>query len=120
MKLLIVEDNASVRSLIRRVVAGPGDETDECADGRGAVEAYRRSRPDWVLMDIVMEQTDGIAATKQIKAIDSDARIIIVTSYDEIDLREAAAAAGACGYVLKENLFEVRRLLDASRAEMCG
>jgi len=58
---------------------------------------------------------DGITATRQIRASDPTARIIIVTQYDEADLREEAKAAGACGYVRKENLLEVVQLLEEER-----
>jgi len=64
-----------------------------------------------VLMDIEMNGLDGITATRRIKAAHPAAKIIIVTNYDDPALREAARNAGACGYVLKENLFEVSSLL---------
>jgi DNA-binding NarL/FixJ family response regulator len=113
MKLLIVEDSPSVRRLIRNIVATLADEVYECEDGAEALTAYVAHKPDWVLMDIGMKNVNGITATKLIKDHFSDAKIIIVTNFDETDLRESALQAGACGYVLKENLFEVRRLLQA-------
>jgi len=61
-----------------------------------------------------MKAADGIAIAGQICAAFPDANIVILTSYDDADLRQAARKAGACGYVLKENLFEVRRLLQAA------
>jgi CheY-like chemotaxis protein len=112
MKLLIVEDNADVRRVIRSLVANVAGEIRECADGAEALVLYNLERPDFVLMDIQMESMDGIAATRQIKASDPTARIIIVTDYDQPDLREAADQVGACGYVLKENLLELGRLLE--------
>ncbi|MGH9841358.1 MAG: response regulator transcription factor [Blastocatellia bacterium] len=112
MKLLIVEDNAGVRQMLAGVLAGIATETHECADGGEAMAAYEAHRPDVVLMDIAMPNVNGILATRQIRAFDPAARVIIVTSYDEADLRKAAAAAGAVGYVLKENLLDLRRLLQ--------
>jgi len=112
MKLLIVDDNASARRLIRTIVAGVATQIHECEDGAEALEAYIAHRPDFVLMDLAMERTDGITATRQLKTADPAARIIIVTQYDQADLREEAQAAGACGYVRKENLLEVVRLLQ--------
>ena len=109
MKLLIVEDNASVRRVLKTIVAPLADEISECADGDAALTIYRAEQPDFVLMDIDLgDESDGIAATRQIIAFDRRARIIIVTNYDENDLREAARQVGACGYVLKENLLDVR------------
>jgi CheY-like chemotaxis protein len=113
MKLLIVEDNPAVRRVLKTVVAPLADDIRECANGDEAVAIYRAEHPDFVLMDINLGDTNGIAATRQIKAFDPQARIIIVTNYDESDLREEAQQAGACGYVLKENLFEVRQQLAA-------
>jgi DNA-binding NarL/FixJ family response regulator len=112
MKLLIVENNPSVRRVIRSVVATIADEIYECDDGADAAPAYAAHKPDWVLMDIAMKNVNGITATKLIKDQYPDAKIIIITNFDEPDLRESALQAGACGYVLKENLLEARRLLQ--------
>ncbi len=111
MKLLIVEDNSGVRKVIRSLVASVASSICECGDGAGVLNLFRQERPDFVLMDIQLEGVDGITATRQIKAADPTARVIIVTDYDQPDLREAAYQAGACGYVLKENLLELVRLL---------
>jgi len=111
MKLLIVEDNPGVRKVIRNLVASVAREICECADATEALALFRRERPDFVLMDVQMEGVDGITATRQLKAVDPTAQVIIVTDYDQPDLREAAYQAGACGYVSKENLLELVRLL---------
>ena len=115
MKLLIVEDNPSFRRLLRSVVAPLAEEVFECADGSEALAAYiahHFSGADFVLMDIEMKGMDGITATKQIVAAYPAARIIIVTHHDDNHLRAAARASGTCGYVLKENLLELPRLLQ--------
>ena len=90
-------------------------EVTECGDGAEALSAYTSCRPDWVLMDIRMKEMDGISATRQIKASFPDAQIMIVTDYDNQNMREAARNAGACEYVTKENLLDVRRILSSSR-----
>jgi DNA-binding NarL/FixJ family response regulator len=111
MTVLIVEDNASVRRLIRTIVAKVAGEIHECGDGAAALAAYLEYRPDVVLMDIEMKDLDGIAATMQIKAAHPTANIVIVTNYDDAELREAARNAGACGYVLKHSLLEINDFL---------
>jgi DNA-binding NarL/FixJ family response regulator len=111
MKLLIVEDNPGVRKVIRNLVARVASEICECADGAEVLALFRREQPDFVLMDIQMKGVDGITATRQLKAVDPTARVIIVTDYDQPDLREAAYQAGAFRYVSKENLLELVRLL---------
>jgi DNA-binding NarL/FixJ family response regulator len=114
MTVLIVDDSPRFRDLIKTVLAGLADDVRECTDGDEVVAAYRARRPDWVLMDVQMPQTGGLEATRRILAVDPTARVLIVTDYDDVHWRAAAIEAGACGYVLKDNLLDVRRLL-ASR-----
>jgi CheY-like chemotaxis protein len=111
MKILIVEDNTQVRDVIRTVVLDLAEEIRECGDGSQALEAYAAYRPDWVLMDIKMIEMDGLEATRRIKAHFPEARIMIVTNYDDADSREAARQAGACEYVLKENLLDAASII---------
>lgn len=104
MNILIVEDNPMVRRMIRGLVTPFAGEVFECADADTAVSFYREHSPGLVLMDIRLEDSDGIAATRQICAADPRARIVIVTGYDDVDLRTAAAEAGAVAYFLKDDL----------------
>jgi len=113
LKILIVDDNASVRRLIRSVLPALVSEIYECANGADALTTYQDRRPDVVLMDIRMDEMDGIQATERIKAADQGARILIVTDYDDEELRRAAMRAGAWGYVLKKNLLALVQLLEA-------
>jgi microcystin-dependent protein/CheY-like chemotaxis protein len=112
MKLLIVEDSISVRRLLRTLVAPLAEQIDECGDGIDAVSLYEIMRPDFVLMDVDLERMDGITATRKIIAVDANAKVIIVTNYDENDVRDEAKKAGAFGYVLKENLLDLLELLQ--------
>ncbi len=114
MKLLIVENNPSVRRILKTVVASLADEILECADGDESVKIYRAEKPDFVLMDVNLGETNGIVATRQIRAFDFCAKIIIVTSYDETDLRQAATEAGAIGFVLKDNLGSINQILKGN------
>ena len=111
MKVLIVEDNPPMRRVIRRVINGFADEILECGDGGQAFDLYAAQLPDWVLMDIEMPETDGITATRQIRRDYPDAKILIVTNYDDAGLRQAANEAGAVGFVLKDNLFALQSFL---------
>lgn len=114
VKVLIVEDDRPMRELIRRVLGEAVESFIECSDGRDALAVYEAERPDWVLMDIKMKDIDGLVATQQIMTAWPRARVLIVTSYNDASLREAAQRAGASGYVLKENLLELVGILKAS------
>jgi CheY-like chemotaxis protein len=114
MILLIVDDNQQMRRLIRSVVGDMAEAITECCDGSLALAAYSESLPDWVLMDIRMQEMDGIAATREIKASYPEARVCIVTDYDDKELRARAREAGAEGYVIKTDLLILRQLLAAA------
>jgi CheY-like chemotaxis protein len=114
MRILIVEDNAKIRKMLKNTLsrAFPDDlHFLECEDGLAAVDMYRRFLPDWVLMDIQLHNTDGLLATQQITTDYPQAKIIIVTSYDEPEYRIEAQNAGACDYVLKENLSTLLQII---------
>ena len=114
MKILIVDDSEQVRRTIRAFVSDLAEELCEAADGVEAIVACRTRRPDWVLMDIQMGGMNGITATRHVKAAFPETRVMIVTSFDDPHLREAATQAGASAYVTKDDLFEVRRILMES------
>jgi CheY-like chemotaxis protein len=111
MKVLIVDDNEAMRRTIKTVIQDLVDEIAECSSGSAAVKHYATFKPDWVLMDIKMKDIDGFTATREIKRSFADARIVIVTSHDQMSLREEAKEAGACAYLLKDNLRELAPLL---------
>ncbi|MEN3334182.1 MAG: hypothetical protein V7641_3547 [Blastocatellia bacterium] len=113
--LLLVDDNDQMRQLIRSLVADLADNILECSDGAEAIVIYGEHQPDWVLMDIKMKQVDGLAATRQIKAAYPEAKIVIVTNFDDRKMREAACEAGAVEFVAKDNLLDVRHLLAKTR-----
>jgi CheY-like chemotaxis protein len=114
VSVMIVDDSAEIRRMLRDVVADVADRIYECRDGGEACVAYAMHRPDWVLMDVSMVLMDGVAATRHIVRTFPTARIVIVTQYDDDRLRHAAQEAGACGYVVKDNLIEIRRFLQPS------
>ena len=93
LKLLIVDDKAAVRSMIRRFLADLAAEINETEDGESAFDAYAAFQPDWVLMDIEMKHTNGITAAERIRAAYPQANIVTVTNYDDDCLRERAPAA---------------------------
>lgn len=113
-RVLLVEDNPDMRAFIRGLVETVPSFIHECVDGEGAVSAYAAVRPDWVLMDVELGGMDGIAATRAIRSIDADAHVVIVTAHGEPEYRRAATDAGACAFVLKENLLDLPGILDGT------
>ena len=108
MRLLIADDNPSMRQMIRTIIQPVAEEIFECEDGREAVETYQQIDPDWVLMDFEMPRLDGLEAIRQIIERNPQAQILLITQHDDDDLRIAAKEAGATAMVLKDNLFDLR------------
>ena len=111
MRIMIVEDNARMRSLLRQMLASENTDICECPDGEEAVSKYRAFRPDVVVMDICMSGIDGIDATEIILQQDSSANVVIVTEHDDEYYREEARKAGAREYFLKRNLLDLRKYI---------
>ncbi len=111
MNLLIVDDSAKMRKMTRELVAMWFDEILECSSGEEAIDAYKKYKTDYVFMDIKMKGANGIAATEEIMNHYPTAKIIIVTNYDDNNLREAAKKAGAREYFLKEEIFKLPEYL---------
>jgi CheY-like chemotaxis protein len=112
MKVMIVDDNAEMRSLIRTLLDGVANEFVEYADGQEAVAAYGTERPDWAVMDVAMKAMDGLTATKLITSNFPGSHVLVITHHNNPKLRESAREAGAEGLLLKEDLLSLRSLLS--------
>ncbi|MEK7725071.1 MAG: response regulator [Acidobacteriota bacterium] len=113
MKLLIADDNAFMRRLIRQIVGQYFQEIFECKNGFDAVQLYKLHQPDWVLMDLEMPSIDGLIATSIIKEVFPMAKIIIVTKYNDEPYRQAAKKVGAFDFIAKDNLLHIWSLMMA-------
>lgn len=114
MKVLLVNDNPQMRRMVKRYLRDLAEETRECNDADKAVAAYIDFQPDWVLMDWEMKRLNGIQATQRILADFPQAQICVLTNHTEEELRAAAVQAGVQGYILKDELMDLRRLLSGS------
>jgi DNA-binding NarL/FixJ family response regulator len=103
-RVLLVDDDALVRSGLRMMLAGAEtiDVVGEAGDGREVLAAVDRHRPDVVLMDIRMPQVDGIAATRLVRGQPRAPEVIVLTTFDADELVLRALRAGAAGFLLKD------------------
>jgi DNA-binding NarL/FixJ family response regulator len=100
----VVDDHPVVRQGLRTFLETRPDfeVVGEAADGETAISEAARLRPDVILMDLVMPGVDGLEAIGRIKAADSGARILVLTSFASADQVLPALRAGAVGYLLKD------------------
>jgi two-component system, chemotaxis family, chemotaxis protein CheY len=111
-KILIVDDAAFMRMMIKDILTKNGFEVvGEAADGAQAVEKYKEVQPDLVTMDITMPEKDGIAALKDIKAMDPGAKIIMCSAMGQQAMVIDAIQAGAKDFIVKP--FQADRVIEA-------
>ena len=116
LRLLIVDDQPVIR---RGLALMLGSEPDieviaEAADGEEAVRMAAETEPDVVVMDLQMPRKSGVVATREIRAARPNARVVVLTTYDDDDLVFEALRAGAQAYLLKDaSEAEIRETIHA-------
>ena len=110
--VMVVEDFADTREMMRRVLERGGCRVVEAANGEEAIELAQRERLDLILMDLNMPVLDGFTATLRIREYETtrDVPVVAVTAFDTAEFRAAAAAVGCSEYIVKPLDFE--RLLS--------
>ncbi|MGO9819028.1 MAG: response regulator [Solirubrobacteraceae bacterium] len=103
VRVLVVDDDHLMRAGLRAVLSTDAhiEVVGEASNGRSAVQAVSALAPEIVLMDVRMPDMDGIAATRAITAVSSDARVVILTTFEQHDYIFGALSAGASGFLLK-------------------
>jgi CheY-like chemotaxis protein len=108
LTVLVVEDFADNRFMMRKLLEMSGYQVVEAVDGREAVEMAERARPDLILMDLSLPRLDGLDATRRIRELEglSAVPIVAVSAHDTNDFHADALAAGCNEYVTKPIDFD--------------
>jgi CheY-like chemotaxis protein len=112
-KILLVDDEERVRSLLKEVLEGEGYEIQEASSGKEALQSYARLPPDLILTDIVMPDTEGIEMIIKIRKSDPNVKIIAMSGGDYLEM---ARKLGADRTLTKP--FSNQTLLDAVKATL--
>jgi two-component system, chemotaxis family, chemotaxis protein CheY len=102
LKILVVDDSLIMRRNITKTIESLGHKVvGEAKDGVESMALYVSLKPDLVTMDITMPEMDGITAVKELRKIDADVKIIMLTSHGQEEMVINAIRSGASGYLLK-------------------
>lgn len=111
-RILIVDDAAFMRMMIRDILTKNGFEVvGEAQDGAQAIEKFKELHPDLITMDITMPEMDGIAALKEIKKVDPNAKVIMCSAMGQQAMVIDAIQAGAKDFIVKP--FQSDRVIEA-------
>jgi DNA-binding NtrC family response regulator len=113
-RILVVDDNAELRSIIADVLRIEGYEVREAVDGIDAMDVFARSNPDAVLLDIQMPRQGGLETLKAIRGYALNMPVIILSGVDDITTVSEAMRSGAFDYISKYPL-DFERVLSSLR-----
>ena len=117
-KIMVVDDSALSRRMLRRMLESAGHQVGEASDGMAALEQYLLDRPDLVLLDMTMRGMQGLDVLGKLRELDPQARVIVATADIQRSTRELVEEAGGSGFVSKP--FEEQRVLAAVNAVLGG
>ena len=109
-KILIVDDAAFMRMRCKKLLKENGHEVVEAENGVVAVEKYKSEKPDMVFMDVTMPEMDGITAVKEIKKIDPESKIAMLSAMGQQTMVMDAIKAGAKDFIVKP--FQADKVLS--------
>lgn len=100
-RILVVDDSSLARRTLKQILEGAGYQVEEAPDGAQALERYFLNPHQLVLLDMVMEQMDGLEVLRKFRELNPDVRVIIATADVQKSTREQVRAAGAAALINK-------------------
>jgi len=100
-KILIVDDSAMSRRILRRILEGASHDVIEADEGMVAIEKYFLEKPDVVMLDLIMKGMVGMEVLQKIRELDGDARVIVASADIQHSTRTMTKDQGAVGFITK-------------------
>ena len=114
MRVLVVDDDRGIRAALDRALRAEGYEVELAADGAAALDRVESTRPDAVILDVMMPELDGLSVCRRIRDRGDTVPILVLTARHSVGDRVAGLDAGADDYVVKP--FALEELLARLRA----
>jgi diguanylate cyclase (GGDEF)-like protein len=113
-RILVVDDEATIRLVIKKVLQQDGHEVTEVTSGEEALEAYRREPFPLIITDVLMDRMSGLDLLNEVRMLDQDSLVVIMTSEASLEMATAALRAGAYDFLVKpfENLSVVSTVVN--------
>ena len=116
LRVLLADDHRIVAEGLRQLLEPEFDLVGVVGDGRALLKAASELKPDVIVTDISMPELNGLDALEELRKVDPDARVVILTMYDKVAFASKALDAGAAGFVLKQSAPEELALAVRSAA----
>lgn len=117
-RILVVDDSGLARRRARAILEGAGYEVLEAEDGMSALERYFVSRPDVVVLDLVMKGMYGLDVLTKLREMDGSAKVIVVSADVQTSSQQLVSNAGASGFLVKP--LEADEILPLLRTTLQG
>ena len=117
-RLLVIDDEANILQFMTRALERRGYEVHSAMEGKEAMQKLSLLRPDLVITDIVLPDTNGIELLKQVKAHDQEINTIVITAHASLDTAISAIRGGASDYLVKP--FQIEELCSVVKRALAG
>jgi DNA-binding response OmpR family regulator len=114
-RILVVDDERDVRTLVAHILVDQGYEVDQAGDGREALDKIQASRPDLVVLDLMMPDVDGWQVLRELQALEVRPRVVVLSAFGDA---KRVTDAGAVGFLAKP--FRFAQLVDTCQRALAS
>jgi DNA-binding NtrC family response regulator len=115
-KILVMDDEQSIRCLLDKLLSRKGYEVILAASGRVGLEVFRRDHPDGKVLDLKMPEMEGIAVLQQIRLVNQKIPVIVLTAARILEMEQQVHASGVTEFIEKE--FSLHHLADSLKRHL--
>jgi CheY-like chemotaxis protein len=119
LKILIVDDDKNLLSVLKTILSEENNEVSTCSDGQTAVDLFRKTKFDLIITDLMMPGTNGLEVLREAHKIDPDILVILITGFASLETAVQAIREGAYDYITKPfKLDEIKIIVNNAREKI--